>query len=240
MFPIKDNIPRARFPIVTVALVAINAIAYLLEIRHGGSFFSGPDESVARHYGAIPHALTHSHQPAVWKTAITSIFLHGSFLHLFGNVLFLAIFGPAVEDATGRLRFPVFYLLGGLIALGAQLAVDPNSSVPLLGDSGAIAAVLGGYILLYPRARVLSLTIIVFFFTLVEVPAVLLLVLWFPEQLYVHLAGLASVSGIGSSDAAAYLTHVGGFAFGLLAIRLFAKSIQRSSSTPPPPTLPVY
>jgi membrane associated rhomboid family serine protease len=236
MFPVKDNIPLARFPVLTVALVAINAIAYLFEIRHGGSFLAGPSESVAQHYGAIPHALTHSHQLSVWKTAVTSIFVHGSFLHLIGNVAFLVIFGPAVEDATGRLRFPAFCLLGSLIALGAQLAVDPNSSIPALGDSGAISAVLGGYILLYPRARVLSLTVILFLFTLVEIPAALLLILWIPEQLYVYLAGLSTVGSAGSNgEIVAYLTHIGCFAFGLLAIRLFSAS--RNSQ---PPLLAVY
>jgi membrane associated rhomboid family serine protease len=236
MFPVKDNIPLARLPVVTVALVAINVIAYLFEIRHGGSFFGGPSESVAQRYGAVPHTLTHSHELSVWKTAVTSMFLHGSFLQLFGNMVFLAIFGPAVEDAVGRLRFPAFYLLGGLLALGAQLAIEPNSSVPVLGSSGAIAAILGGYILLYPRARVLSLTVLVFFFTLVDVPAVLMLALWFAEQLYVYLAGLASVGPIGSgAETAGYLTHIGCFLFGLLAIRLL--SARRATQ---PPALPVY
>jgi membrane associated rhomboid family serine protease len=268
MFPLKDNIPLARFPIVTVALVAINVIAYLLEIRHGGSFFGGPADSVAVHYGAIPYELTHpgSHcdlvtvrtlegtarsvacvgqpgvsgspgpQPATWETTFTSMFLHGSFLHIFGNMLFLAIFGPTVEDATGRLRFLVFYLLGGLVALGAQVLVDPSSPGPTLGASGAIAAVLGGYILLYPRARVLSLVLIVFFVTIVEVPAVFLLGFWFLEQLYLGLAGLDRAGGIGSSgEGVAYFAHIGGFGFGLLAIRLIA---HRRESAPPP--LPVY
>ncbi len=225
MFPLKDNIPLARFPLVTVALVAINVIAYLLAIRHGGSFFGGPAGSVAVHYGAIPYELTHpgthcelvstttlasiacqgqpgvtgtpAAQPATWETVFTSMFLHGSFLHIFGNMLFLAIFGPTVEDAIGRLRFLVFYLLGGLVALGAQVAVDPSSSGPTLGASGAIAAVLGGYILLYPRARVLTLVFIVFFVTIIEVPAVLLLGFWFLEQLCFGLAGLAGVGGSG-------------------------------------------
>jgi membrane associated rhomboid family serine protease len=237
MFPIKDNIPLSRFPVVTVALVAINLVVYVLAIQHGGSFFAGPTDSVAVHYGAIPYDLTHHEtQPATWKTVLTSMFLHGSFLHLFGNMLFLAIFGPAVEDATGRVRFPALYLLGGLLALGAQLALEPSSSVPVLGSSGAIAAILGGYILLYPRARVLSLTVLVFFFTLVDVPAVLLLALWFAEQLYVYLAGLAGVGPIGSSaEATGYLTHVGCFLFGLLAIRLLS-----ARSSVQPPALPVY
>lgn len=157
-------------------------------------------------------------QPATWETVFTSMFLHASFLHIFGNMVFLAIFGPTVEDAVGRLRFPVFYLLGGLVALGAQVAAGPSSTGPTLGASGAIAAVLGGYILLYPRARVLALVFIVFFFTLVEVPAVFLLGFWFLEQLYLGAAGLA---GTGSEEGVAYFAHIGGFVFGLLLIRLF-------------------
>jgi membrane associated rhomboid family serine protease len=207
-------------------------IVYLLEIRHGGSFFGGPTYSVALHYGAIPRDLDHGHRLA---TALTSMFLHGSFLHIFGNMIFLAIFGPTVEDAMGRARFLAFYLLGGLVALGAQVAVDPGSSVPTLGASGAIAAVLGGYVLLYPRARVLSLVFIVFFFTLIEVPAVFLLGFWFLEQLYLDLAGLAAAGGIRSSaEGIAYFAHIGGFVFGLLVIRLF---VRRGGAERP---LPVY
>jgi membrane associated rhomboid family serine protease len=254
MFPLRDNIPLARLPIVTIVLVTINVIVYLLEIRHGGSFFGGPPDTVAVHYGAIPYELTHpgSHcdlasvtgpeggvastvacqgqagvvgspaaQPATWETAFTSMFLHGSFLHIFGNMLFLAIFGPTVEDRVGRVRFLAFYLLGGLIALAAQVAIDPGATGPTLGASGAIAAVLGGYILLYPRARVLSLIFIVFFVTIVEVPALVLLGFWFLEQLYFGLAGLASP--VGGGEGVAYFAHIGGFAFGLLAIRMLAR-----------------
>jgi membrane associated rhomboid family serine protease len=235
MFPIKDNIPLARFPLVTVALIALNVLAYLLATLsgHGGSFFDGPSVEVARHYGAVPHTLTHSGSPAHWKAAVTSLFVYGSFLHLFGNMAFLAIFGPAVEDATGRLRFPAFYLLGGLLALGVQIAVEPNSSIPVLGSSGAIATVLGGHLLLHPRARVISLAVVPFMFTLVDVPAVLLIALWLPEQLYVYLAGLAG--GDSAGELTGYLTHVGCFAFGLLAVRLL--SARRSSE---PPLLAVY
>jgi membrane associated rhomboid family serine protease len=236
MFPLKDNIPRARFPIVTVALIATNVVVYLLEIRHGGSFFGGPTAGVALRYGAIPNDLDHAHRLG---TALTSMFLHASFLHIFGNMIFLAIFGPTVEDAMGRVRFLTFYLLGGLIALGAQIAADPGSTAPTLGASGAIAAVLGGYILLYPRARVIALVFIVFFFTLVEIPAVFLLGFWLVEQLYFSLAGLASVGGAGSSsEGVAYFAHIGGFAFGLLAIKLFVA--QRSPRATAPPSPPVY
>jgi membrane associated rhomboid family serine protease len=270
MFPLKDNIPLARFPIVTVALVAINVIAYLLEIRHGGSFFGGPTNSVAVHYGAIPYELTHpgthcdlvgeqtlqgigstvachpqpsggsgtesvagTAQPATWETLFTSMFLHGSFLHIFGNMLFLAIFGPTVEDAMGRVRYAAFYLLGGFVALGAQVLVSPDSTAPTLGASGAIAAVLGGYLVLYPRARILSLVFIVFFVTIIEVPAVLLLGFWFLEQLYFGLAGLASP--VGGGEGVAYFAHIGGFACGLVLIRLFA-----GRHKPEPPQAAVY
>lgn len=202
-----------------MALVAINVVVYLLETLsgHGGSFFGGPTASVELHYGAIPHDLDHAHRLA---TVLSSMFLHASFLHVFGNMIFLAIFGPTVEDAVGRARFTIFYLLGGLVALGAQVLADPSSTVPTLGASGAIAAVLGGYILLYPRARVLALVFIVFFFTLIEVPAVFLLGFWFLEQLYLGLAGLA---GTGNGEGVAYFAHIGGFAFGLLAITLFVR-----------------
>jgi membrane associated rhomboid family serine protease len=265
VFPLKDNIPNERFPLITVALIAVNVIVYLLSIRHGGSFFGGPTDSTSVRYGAIPYELTHpaKHcalvtvqsvqgpastvacqgepgvsgtpppQPATWETVFTSMFLHGGFLHIFGNMLFLAIFGPNVEDAMGRVRFPVFYLLGGLAALGAQVAIGPSSTAPTLGASGAIAAVLGGYILLYPRARVLTLVLIVFFVTIVEVPAVLLLGFWFLEQVYFGAAGLSDP--VGSAGGVAYFAHIGGFAFGLLLIHAFAK--RRRSA---PPAQPVY
>ncbi len=255
MFPIKDNIPLARLPVVTIALVAVNVLAYLLAIRHGGSFFAGPSSGVSVRYGAIPYELTHPGrhcaevalqsaegagsaiacegqpgvtgsppaQPATWETAFTSMFLHGSFLHIFGNMLFLAIFGPAVEDWMGRLRmgrllYCAFYLLGGLIALGAQVLVNPDSTAPTLGASGAIAAVLGAYIALYPRARILSLVFIVFFVTIVEVPAILLLGFWFAAQIFLGAAGLSS--HVASSEGVAYFAHIGGFAFGLILIGL--------------------
>lgn len=260
MFPLKDNIPLARQPIVTIALIAINVIAYLLAIRHGGSFFGGPANSVTVHYGAIPYELTHPGrhcgeitfqtpegvgstiacqgqpgvtgsppaQPATWQTAFTSMFLHGSFLHIFGNMLFLGIFGPTVEDAMNRWSYLGFYLLGGLVALGAQVAVDPSSTGPTLGASGAIAAVLGGYILLYPRARVLTLVFIVFFVTIIEVPAIFLLGFWFAEQVFLGLEGLTNTVG---GEGVAYFAHIGGFAFGLLTIRLLATRRMK----PPPP-----
>jgi membrane associated rhomboid family serine protease len=269
MFPLKDNIPNERFPLITVALIAINVVVYLISIRHGGSFFGGPTASTAVHYGAIPYELTHPghrcglgslasgesavevfcqgerlpdgslvrasfpSQPPAGEAIFSSMFLHGGFLHIFGNMLFLAIFGPNVEEAMGRIRFPAFYLLGGLAALVAQVAIDPNSTAPTLGASGAIAAVLGGYILLYPHARILSLVLIVFFVTIIEVPAIFLLGFWFLTQVYFGAAGLSDP--VGSGGGVAYFAHIGGFAFGLALIGLFAKH-RRSV----PPRYPVY
>jgi membrane associated rhomboid family serine protease len=265
MIPLKDNIPREHFPLITVALVVINVIAYLLSIRHGGSLLGGPTSSTAVQYGAIPFELTHpgkhcgllatqalegvsseiacqgqpgvtgtpSPKPAWWETAFTAMFLHGNILHIAGNMLFLAIFGPNVEDAMGRVRFVIFYLLGGLVALTAQVLVGPNSTAPTLGASGAIAAVLGGYLVLYPRARILSLVFIVFFVTIIEVPAVFLLGFWFLEQVYFGSANLTNP--IGGGGGVAYFAHIGGFVFGLALIGLFA--VHRKSE---PPRFPVY
>jgi membrane associated rhomboid family serine protease len=256
MFPLKDNIPNERLPLITIALILLNVIVYLLEIRHGGSFFGGPNNTTPLHDAAIPYDLAHPGtyctlhpvsgefgrvalhsecrngpypgQIATWQTAFASMFLHADFLHIFGNMLFLAIFGPNVEEAMGRLRFPVFYLLGGLAALAGQVLIDPNSTAPTLGASGAIAAVLGGYIVLYPRARVLTLVVIVFFFTLVELPAVILLGFWFAEQLYFGAAGLTNP--VGGGGGVAYFAHVGGFLFGLALIGLFTRRWRAPSS----------
>src|ERR1700744_1670276 len=238
MFPIKDNIPTDRFPLVTVALIFTNVIVYLLSIRHGGSIISGPDSQEIVKYGATPYALTHSgvHCGAVsltelgcgrgvsglppWETVFTAMFMHASILHIAGNMLFLWIFGNNVEDAMGPVRFIAFYLLGGVAALALQVAVAPNAVEPTIGASGAIAAVLGGYIVLYPRARVLTLVLIIFFFGVIELPAMVMLALWFVQQAVFGAVGLTSPTNAGGG--VAYFAHVGGFAFGLLTIRLVA------------------
>jgi membrane associated rhomboid family serine protease len=164
----------------------------------------------------------------VWLTLVTSMFLHGGILHLLGNMLFLWIFGGNVEDAMSRWRYLLFYLLGGLAAIGLQTLIEPNSTVPTVGASGAIAAVLGGYILLYPRARVVTVVFLILLFTLIELPAWLLLGLWFAEQAIVGATSLGDVAG--EAGGVAYFAHVGGFLFGLLAIKLFA---QRRKQVPP-------
>jgi membrane associated rhomboid family serine protease len=223
VIPIKDNIPTDRVPLVTVGLILVNVIAYVLAASHGGSLISGPDAHELIRYGAIPYAITHaSAHPALpaWETVFTSMFMHASILHIAGNMLFLWIFGNNVEDSMGPVRFLGFYLVGGIAALALQVAVGPNSPDPTVGASGAIAAVLGGYIVLYPRARVLTLVLIIFFFTVIELPALVMLGLWFAEQAVFSAAGLTNP--VGGSGGVAYAAHVGGFGFGALTIRLVA------------------
>jgi membrane associated rhomboid family serine protease len=239
VFPLKDNIPTTTFPVVTIALILANVLAYFLWQK--GGILHGPSNANVIDYGWIPYEIKHpgqqcveiqngtaigcgdvSGQPSFWVTAFTSMFMHGSIVHLGGNMLFLWIFGNNVEDAMGRVKFIIFYLLGGIAALAGQtlIASGDDNVVPLVGASGAIAAVLGGYILLYPRARVLSVIFIVFFFTLVELPAMAVLGIWFVEQAIFGAVDLTDPTGSGGG--VAYFAHIGGFAFGLLAIRAFA------------------
>jgi rhomboid family protein len=247
VFPLKDNIPTDRTPVVTIALIVINVFVYLFlqpKTGHGlGIDFSGNslDQSALFHYGAIPYEITHPGQHCelvqqgaavacdkqinddipTWATIFTGMFTHAGLLHLGGNMLFLWIFGNNVEDAMGPVRFVVFYLLAGIAALALQIAIGPNSAVPTLGASGAIAGVLGGYIVLYPRARVLTLIFLIIFFTFIEIPAVLFLFIWFAQQAVFGAVGLTNPSGNGGG--VAYFAHVGGFVFGLLTVKLFAK-----------------
>jgi len=221
VIPIKDNIPTDRFPVVTVVLIVANVIVYLLAVSHGGSLIGGPDLQEVVRYGAIPQAVTHpgfhcvaasANQLAcgqgsvpgalpAWETLFTAMFMHASILHIAGNMLFLWIFGNNVEDAMGPIRFLLLYLLAGIAAFALQIAVSPNSFAPTLGASGAIAGVLGGYIVLYPRARVLTLVFIILFFTVVELPAIVMLGIWFAEQAVLGAAGLTNPTGGGGGVA---------------------------------------
>jgi membrane associated rhomboid family serine protease len=236
VIPIRDNIPTARTPVVTLALIAANVLVYFLWQR-GGLVLGDPGSAHfvcnLQDHGAIPYEFTHYGKQVLvargcpspptaptWTTAFTSMFMHGGLLHIGGNMLFLWIFGNNVEDSMGPLKFLVFYLLGGLAALGLQIAVGPNSAVPSLGASGAIAAVLAGYLVLFPRARVATVIFIVFFFTIIELPALLFLVIWFGEQVLFGYFDLTQPTGGGGG--VAYFAHIGGFVFGLLAVKLFA------------------
>jgi len=158
--------------------------------------------------------------PPWWATVFTSMFLHGGILHIAFNMLFLWIFGNNVEDSMGRPRFVLFYLLAGIVAAYTQALLTAGSTVPAIGASGAIAGVLGGYLLLYPRARVLTVVLIILFFTIIEIPAAILLAIWFALQ-FLPALGQVTTSAAGG-EGVAYWAHVGGFAFGLAAIMLFA------------------
>jgi len=249
VFPLKDNIPTDRFPLVTVALIVANALMYFLFQK--GGILHGPSDLNVVDYGAIPYELTHpghycafqstppdcsstvaSGQAPTYLTVLTSMFMHGSILHLAGNMLFLWIFGTNVEDAMGRAKFLAFYLIGGVAALALQTLVGPNAAVPTVGASGAVAAVLGGYILLYPRARVVTVIFLVIFFTVLELPALVVLGLWFVEQAVFGATNLTDPTGGGGG--VAYFAHIGGFIFGLLVIRAIARA------KPLPARLPVY
>ena len=236
MFPVKDNIPNRRFPVVTGLLILINVVAYLLAVRHGGSIISGPDLHEVEKYGAIPHALTHSgahHPPGTriptWETVFTAMFMHASILHIAGNMLFLWIFGNNVEAALGPVKYVLFYLLAGVAALALQVATDPNSIAPTLGASGAIAGVLGAYVVLYPRAKVLTLVFIVLFVTVIELPAWVMLGVWFAEQAVFAATNLTTPAGGG--NAVAYFAHIGGFVFGVLVAKVAGGRVRNRLQT---------
>ncbi len=190
------------------------------EVIRQGLGASGQPEVLCDGTQLARNAITPENTLPAWQTVFTSMFMHGSILHIAGNMLFLWIFGNNVEDSMGRLKFIAFYLLGGIAALALQVAIAPNSVAPTVGASGAIAAVLGGYLLLFPRARVLSLVILIFFFTVIELPALVMLVIWFAEQAAFGAAGLVHPAGGGGG--VAYFAHVGGFVFGLATVKLLA------------------
>jgi membrane associated rhomboid family serine protease len=172
-----------------------------------------------------------------WQTLFTSMFMHGGILHIAGNMLFLWVFGNNIEDRLGRVKFLLFYLLAGLIAVYTQALIDTSSTAPTIGASGAIAGVLGAYALLFPRARVLTLIFIIFFVTLVEIPALILLAVWFILQ-FVPALGQVAVDP-GGGQGVAYFAHVGGFVFGL-AVAAVMLSISGRRGGEEPPRLPAY
>jgi membrane associated rhomboid family serine protease len=228
VFPLRDNIPTDRFPVVTVAFIAANVLVYLLlqDGRLGLPAGLAGDWPAAT-YGAIPCELTGAGTcdtvpggPSPVLTLFTSMFMHGSIVHLGGNMLFLWIFGNNVEDRMGRLKFIGFYVLGGVIAVAAQTVINSDSTTPTIGASGAVAAVLGGYLLLFPRAKVVTFVFIIFFFTILELPAILFLGIWILQQALFAYFDLLQPTGEGGG--VAYFAHIGGFVFGLLAVRALA------------------
>ncbi|MBA2719107.1 MAG: rhomboid family intramembrane serine protease [Chloroflexi bacterium] len=218
MIPLRDANPVSRRPVVTILVIVlcIAVFAYELVIQSGAG--DAALERLFREYGLVPGELSGAFNggranvlSAEILGVFTSMFLHGGWIHLIGNVLYLWIFGNNVEERLGRLGFLVFYLVGGVAAAATQIAIDPTSGVPVIGASGAIAAVLGAYFVFYPRARVLSLVFLGFFYQLLHVPAVIVLGLWFVLQL---VDGFASLGVESAAGGVALFAHIGGFVAG--------------------------
>ena len=235
MLPLKDNVPTRSFPVVTVGLIVANVLVYLWEISRPGL------EAHVEDWGYYPCAvegpctnLVAQHHHGVPETVFSSMFMHGGLVHIGGNMLFLWIFGNNVEDALGRVRFLIWYLLAGIAATALQtfvtlhLGTATDASVPNVGASGAIAGVLGAYFLLLPRARVLTAIFLGFFFVIREVPAIFFLGFWIVLQ---ALDGTLSITTPAAGGGVAFFAHIGGFAFGILTVRLF---MQRTPLSPTP------
>jgi membrane associated rhomboid family serine protease len=219
LIPIKDINPTKRFPIVTVLLLIANVLVFLhqslLGTKAGEAFVASFSLVPARLFH--PDALPELAVPA-GVTLFTSMFLHGSFLHIAGNMLYLWIFGNNIEDAMGRLRFTTFYALCGLAAAYSHALTDMSSLIPMLGASGAVSGVLGGYLLLYPRARVLTIVMLGFYIRTIEVPAMLVLGFWFLLQF------VNAIVSSGTGGGVAWYAHVGGFVAGMALIGLFKRA----------------
>jgi membrane associated rhomboid family serine protease len=222
MFPLRDDVPSRRFPLVTVVIIAVNVVIFLFEVVLGPAA-----STLTEFFGVIPARLIGGWQnPLVLSTPFTSMYLHGGWAHLIGNMWYLWIFGDNVEDRMGRGRFFIFYTLCGVIAGLIQVAVAPRSTIPMIGASGAIAGVLGSYLLLYPRARVSTLIPVFYFIRIVWLPAVIVLGGWFLVQL---LNGLATLNVQMMTGGVAFWAHIGGFVAGMGLMPVF-----RRRSIPPP------
>jgi membrane associated rhomboid family serine protease len=220
VIPLRDANPTRGRPIVTIALILACVAVFLAELGVEADGGSAALERLFRQWGLVPRDLTEALGGSAHAlsrelpTVVTSLFLHGGWIHLGGNMLYLWIFGNNVEDRLGRPLFLLFYLLGGVAAVAAQVAISPGSTLPLIGASGAIAATLGAYLVIYPRARILSLVFLGFFYQLIEVPALLVLGFWFVLQL---IDGAASLGASSAQGGVAFFAHIGGFAAGALA-----------------------
>ena len=221
MIPLKDNIPTRQVPIVTLVIIGLNAYVYLKE------FLLGPlaSQRFIFYYGLIPCGLTGGCEVmgrafSQEVTLFTSMFVHAGFFHFAGNMLYLWIFGNNVEDSMGRGRFTIFYLLSGLGAAVAQILPDPASRIPMIGASGAISGVLGAYLLLFPRAKVLTLIWLGIFTQVIEIPAFIVLGFWIVVQLF---NGLLTFNFQGGG--VAWFAHIGGFAAGMALIGLFKQRV---------------
>ncbi|HWJ36454.1 MAG TPA: rhomboid family intramembrane serine protease [Steroidobacteraceae bacterium] len=220
MIPLKDDTPSAHTAYATISLIVACCAVFLWQ----RSLDSGESRRVVAALGAIPAVLSGNARLPMdlewiprYGSMFTSMFLHGGWLHLLGNMLYLWIYGDNVEDSLGHARYLLFYFACGIAAIGAQAWSAPHSAYPIIGASGAISGVLGAYLLLFPRAKVLTLVLLPFFFTTLRLPAMLLLLLWFAVQLVSDLAGQDGGSSV------AYRAHIGGFLAGMLLVPLLKR-----------------
>ncbi|MGA1795060.1 MAG: rhomboid family intramembrane serine protease [bacterium] len=221
MLPLKDDIPSQGFPYVTVGLILVNSLIFILQVSMGSNA-----RTFVTAFGATPFELTrHVDIPPripipVSLTLVTSMFLHGGFFHIGGNMLYLWIFGDNVEDAMGSVRFMIFYLLCGVIASLTHVAIQPQATTPMVGASGAISGVLGAYLLLYPHARVITLIMFFYFIRIVKLSALFVLGFWIVLQL---LSGTMSLGREMGRGGVAWFAHIGGFFAGMLLVAIFKK-----------------
>jgi membrane associated rhomboid family serine protease len=213
MIPIKDNVPTRTFPIITVGVIFVNILIFLWQRI---TLTTRETEVLFSYYGLVPKefSLAVSSRinllPYNILTIFTSLFLHGGILHIAGNMLYLLIFGDNVEDAMGHRRFLSFYLLSGITAAFFQFFYNPSSATPMIGASGAVSGILGAYLVLFPYARIVTVLIIIIFIKVVELPAIVLLTIWFAVQIF-----------FSSGEGVAWYAHIGGFIFGLITIKMF-------------------
>jgi membrane associated rhomboid family serine protease len=213
--PLRDlTRSPAHRPVVTILIIVVNAIVFFAELAGGDAF--------VQRWSVIPANVVAGHQ---WITVLTAMFMHAGWMHIIGNMVFLWAFGPEIEDAMGPIRYLAFYLLGGLVAFGAQIGLDTHSTVPNLGASGAIACVMGAFLITYPRDEIRTLLIIGWFVKMTVLPASLLIGLWFLIQLFSGIGSIAHVQAGG----VAYAAHVGGFVFGLALARLFENPLRMNT-----------
>jgi membrane associated rhomboid family serine protease len=210
VIPLRDVIPSRTTPFVTIGIIAVNALVFWFEL----SLPALTRQVLLRDFGIVPAAFA-------WPTLVSSMFLHGGWLHVIGNMWFLWIFGDNVEDRLGHFRYLAFYLLCGMVAGTAQALVSPDSYVPTIGASGAIAGVMGAYFVLYPHSRVLTLIWLFVFIDIVEIPAVFFLGFWFLMQLFSGAGSIAHTAG--SQGGIAFWAHVAGFIFGVAAVFIFRR-----------------
>lgn len=233
MVPLRDRNPTVLTPVVTYTIVGVNVLVFLYQLTLSPAglqdFFETWAVIPSQLSAAFAGQMTDPSRPPEWLTLITAQFLHGGFFHIAGNMLFLWVFGNNVEDRLGHIRFLIFYLSCGVLASLAQWYFDPGSSIPSLGASGAIAGVLGAYILRFPKARVLTLIPLGFFWPTLELPAWVFLGFWFVQQAFYGVISLGVRSNIGmESGGIAYWAHAGGFVVGAVLGPIFGLFWQRS------------